>query len=229
MTPGARKSAPPSAKNRAAHRTKAVVAAGALLVVLVWALWPSPFSRVTNLGSRGSSVIAFGDSLTAGFGASAGEDYPARLSSLIGETVVNAGVSGDTTEAALARLESDVLSRNPRIVIVGLGGNDFLHGADGPSTEAHLRTIIRKIESGGAMVVLLGFRFPSITANYGTMYARVAHDERCLLIPDLLHGILNDPALKSDEVHPNARGYQVMAERIAGPVRKLIRKANAAR
>jgi lysophospholipase L1-like esterase len=57
----------------------------------------------------------------------------------------------------------------------------------------------------------------------------VAHDEGCLLIPDVLHGILNDPALKSDEIHPNARGYQLMAERIAGPVGKLIRKANAGR
>jgi acyl-CoA thioesterase-1 len=229
-SPGARRPLPPSAKPRAAQRTKAVVGAVALLVfLLVWAFWPSSFSRVTNLGSRGSSVIAFGDSLTAGYGASAGEDYPSRLSSLIGEPVVNAGVSGDTTEAAVARLEQDVLMRNPRIVIVGLGGNDFLQGVDGASSEAHLRTIVRKIESGGAMVVLLGFRFPSITTSYEKLYARVAHDEGCLLIPDVLHGILNDPALKSDEIHPNARGYQLMAERIAGPVGKLIRKANAGR
>jgi acyl-CoA thioesterase-1 len=211
------------------RRTEVVLAAGALLLLVVWALWPSPYSRVTNLASRGSAIVAFGDSLTAGYGAASGQDYPSRLSALIGEVVLNAGVSGDTTEAALARMDEDVLAHNPRIVIVGLGGNDFLHGVDGPSTEAQLRTIVRKIEGGGAMVVLLGFRFPSITTSYEKMYARVAHDEGCLLIPDTLHGILNDPALKSDEIHPNARGYQLMAERIAGPVRKLIGKADAAR
>jgi acyl-CoA thioesterase-1 len=211
------------------RRTEAVLAAGALLLLVFWALWPSPYSRVANLASHGSAIVALGDSITAGYGAAAGEDYPSRLSVLIGETVVNAGVSGDTTEAALARVDQDVMAHDPRIVIVGFGGNDFLHGVDGTSTEAQLRTIVRKIESGGAMVVLIGFRFPSITTSYEKMYARVAHDEGCLLVPDILRGILNDPALKSDEIHPNARGYQLVAERIAGPVRKLMAKANGAR
>jgi lysophospholipase L1-like esterase len=79
------------------------------------------------------------------------------------------------------------------------------------------------------MVVLLGFNFPSLTASYGKMYARVASDEKCLLIPDLLDGIIGNPSLKSDEIHPNARGYALMAERVAGPCGKLIRKADATR
>ena len=79
------------------------------------------------------------------------------------------------------------------------------------------------------MVVLLGFNFPSLSANYEKMYERVASEEGCLLIPRLLRGIITDPSLKSDEIHPNARGYQIMAERVAGPCKKLISKANAAR
>jgi lysophospholipase L1-like esterase len=204
------------------------VAAGVLLaVVAAWALWPSRYSRIENLGSRGTSIIAFGDSLTAGYGADPGEDYPSRLSTLLGVSVINAGVSGDTTESALARLETDVLSRDPRIVIVGLGGNDFLRGAALPATEANLRAAVRKIQGAGAMVVLLGFRFPSLSANYEKMYERVAKEERCLLVPGVLAGILTDPALKSDEIHPNARGYALMADRIAAPMRKLISKARA--
>jgi lysophospholipase L1-like esterase len=205
---------------------KIVSAAGLLLILIVWALWPSPYSKVVNLASRGSNIIAFGDSLTAGYGASPGEDYPSRLSTLINAPVLNAGASGDTTDMALARIDRDVLSRDPRIVIVGLGGNDFLRGIDISVTEATLRTIIRKIHGAGAMVVLLGFRFPSLSVNYEDMYARVARDEGCLLIRGPLRGILTDPALKSDEIHPNARGYQLMAERLAGPCRKLIRKAD---
>jgi len=94
--------------------------------VALWFLWPAP--KVANLGSRGTSIIAFGDSLTAGYGASAGEDYPSRLSALIATPIINAGISGDTTESALARVDADVTPRDPRIVIVGLGGNDFLRG-----------------------------------------------------------------------------------------------------
>ena len=191
-------------------------------------MWPSGISNVRNLDSKGAGVVAFGDSLTAGFGAPPGEDYPARLSQLTGVTIQNAGVSGDTTESALARLD-DVIARNPRIVIVGLGGNDFLRRAPLSSTEANLRTIVRRIQESGAMVVVLGFRFPSISGNYEDMYERVADGERAMLIEGPLKGILNDPALKSDEIHPNARGYELMASRIAEPLQKLIKKADGAR
>ena len=198
-------------------------------MLVVWALWPSPYSRVVNLASRGSNIIAFGDSLTAGYGAQPGEDYPSKLSKLIGTNVINAGVSGDTTDMAIERIDADVLAHDPRIVIVGLGGNDFLRSIDIAATERNLRTIVRKIHGGGAMIILLGFRFPSLAVDYEKMYMRVAEDEGCLLIPRMLRGIITDPNLKSDEVHPNGRGYEIMAERIAGPCRKLIRKANAAR
>jgi lysophospholipase L1-like esterase len=208
---------------------KIAIAGGVLVIAIAWLLWPSPYSKVTNLDARGTNIIAFGDSLTAGYGAAAGEDYPSRLASAIGVSVVNAGVSGDTTEMALDRIASDVLSRDPRIVIVGLGGNDFLRGVPIATTEANLRTIIRRIHESGAMVVLLGFRFPSLSVNYEKMYSRVASDERCLLVSRPLKDILTNPSLKSDEIHPNARGYQMMAERISGPIKKLIAKANGAR
>ena len=205
--------------------------AGAVVAVAVaaWIFWPSSLSNVKNLGSRGTAVIAFGDSLTAGYGALAGQDYPSKLSGLVGTTVVNAGVSGDTTEGALARIDRDVLTKNPRIVIVGLGGNDYLRGVPISSTEANLRAISRRISDAGAMVVLLGFRFPSLNVNYDDMYARVAKEEGALLIPDMLDGILANPSMKSDEIHPNGRGYELMAERIAGPFRKLVKKADSSR
>ena len=196
-----------------------------LIVMLIGAC--SPYGRVKNLHSRGSAVIAFGDSLTAGYGAGEGEDWPSRVSATTSIPVVNAGVSGDTTDSALARLDADVLARDPRIVIVGLGGNDFLRGEPLPATEANLRAIVRKIQAQGAMVVLLQFRFPSLNADYGSMYERVAEEEGCLLVEGALKGILTDVKLKSDQIHPNARGYALMAERIAGPLRKLSAKADA--
>ena len=224
-----RRPAPPAPAAGGAKRAQVAIGAAVLVLLALWVFCPSSLSKVTNLRSSGKNVIAFGDSLTAGYGAGAGEDYPTRLSGLIGESVMNAGVSGDTTESAMARLDADVLARDPRIVLVGLGGNDFLRGVPIATTEANLHAIVRKIHAGGAMVVLLGYRFPSISANYGKMYEGLASNDGCLLIPNLLSGILTDSSLKSDEIHPNAKGYALIAERVAGPVRKLIRKANASR
>jgi acyl-CoA thioesterase-1 len=213
----------------AAHWPLAVLAA-ALVIIASWLAWRHySVGNVRNLDSRGSNVIAFGDSLTAGYGANAGEDYPSRVSVATGIAIINAGVSGDTTEMALARIDKDVLSRDPRILIVGLGGNDYLQSVPIATTETNLRSVIDKIESAGAAVILLGFRFPSLNADYEAMYQRVAKDERCLFVANVLSGILTHPDLKSDEVHPNARGYQLMADRIAVPLQKVVRAANAKR
>lgn len=217
MRSSSRGSSPRSKPPRAAIALGVAIA----LLVAAWLLWPS--APVTNRDSRGSSVIAFGDSLTAGYGAGPGEDYPSRLATLLGLEIINAGVSGDTTEQALARIDDDVLARDPKLVIVGLGGNDFLTSVPLASTEANLRSIVRKIHDRGAMVLLLGFRFPSLQNNYESMYARIAKEEGCALLPDLLDGILSDPKLKSDEIHPNASGYALIAERIAPAAKKLLR------
>jgi acyl-CoA thioesterase-1 len=219
---------PPPPPKRLPDWAKIALIAVAVLV-FVWLVWPSPYGRVKNLDSRGSNLLAFGDSLTAGYGAAPGEDYPSRLSTILGVNVYNAGVSGDTTESALARVDTDVLANDPRIVILGLGGNDFLRGVPIEETERNLRAIVRKIQGRGAMVVLLGYRFPSFKESYEDMYERVADQEECLLISDLLDGLMSDPSLKSDAIHPNARGYQLLAERIAAPCRKLIAKADSER
>ncbi|MDX1581998.1 MAG: arylesterase [Thermoanaerobaculia bacterium] len=215
--------------NKAKRRPKITAAAVAALLVLIWVVWPESYSHVENLDSRGSVIIAFGDSLTAGYGAGNGEDYPSKVSTKTGIPIANAGVSGDTTAMALDRLDEDVLSRDPRVVIVGLGGNDYLQSVPIGITEANLRTIISEIQQQGAMVVLLGFRFPSLDASYGPMYERVAEEEGALYIPDMLDGILGDPSLKSDSVHPNARGYEIMAERVEDPLVDLLDAADSAR
>ena len=199
---------------------KVAIAVAAAAILLLWFLWPS--RKITNRDSKGSAIVAFGDSLTAGYGANAGEDYPSHLSRKLGVPIINEGVNGDTTESAQPRL-SAVLAHNPRIVILGLGGNDYLRGVPVATTEANLRSIIRQIHAGGAMVVLLGFNFPSLGANYGKMYDRVAEEERTLLVPDMLDGILSDPSKKGDDVHPNGTGYAVMAERVAGPLKRLMK------
>lgn len=219
---------PPKAALRTPVPRWAWAAGAALLLLSLWLLLrPSPLRGVKNLDSRGTAVVAFGDSLTRGVGAGPGEDYPAVLAGALGLEIYNAGVSGDTTADALRRLEGDVLALDPRVVLVGLGGNDFLRGRGMASAESGLRETVRRVQEGGAAVVLLGFSFPSLTEDWEGMYARVAAEEGCLLVPRVLRGIQSDEALKSDAIHPNAAGYRLVAQRVEGPLRDLLEEMGA--
>jgi lysophospholipase L1-like esterase len=195
------------------------------LMLAAWTLLPPRQQEVRNLDTPGRAVVCFGDSLTAGVGAKPGEDIASRLGAALGRTVVNAGISGDTTSAALARVGADVLVHRPGIVVVCLGGNDFLRGVPVETAGENLGAIVRAIHQSGAMVVLGGFSFPSLVGDWADMYARVAKREGCLLVPDLLAGIAGKPELKYDSIHPNAAGYALLAGHLEKPLRDLMRRA----
>lgn len=179
--------------------------------------------RFANVPSRGSSLIAFGDSLTAGQGATAGNDYVSDLSRLIGKPVVNAGVNGDTTADALARIERDVLSRDPKVVIILLGGNDVLNGVAVKDTQQNLSEIIDRIEVRGAAVVLVGIRSGLLKDPFGDMFSQLAREKKTAYVPNVLDSIWDRRELMSDSIHPNDRGYAIVAKRIAPKVRQLLR------
>ncbi len=183
------------------------------------------FSSIRNIQSQGKTVICFGDSLTTGVGASRGEDYPSILGGHLGTRVVNAGEGGDTTAEALARLERDVLAQEPRLVIVLLGGNDFLRQVPLGETKRNLEEIVRRIQDQGAMVAVVGLRLGLFSDEYGPMYREIASKYRALYIPEVLKGILSDPQLKSDSIHPNGAGYRLIAERIFSGVKPLLEEA----
>ena len=172
---------------------------------------------ITNANPSGTSVIAFGDSLTAGYRVAEGEGWPERLSVLLGRPILNRGVSGDTTGDALARLERDVLADDPRVVLVCLGGNDMLRRLPADQQFDNLRTIIRRIQEKGALVVLIGTEGFKILSpvDYGARYEALARETGAVYVPDLMKGVLTDPALMADQIHPNARGYEKIARRIA--------------
>ncbi|OGQ78246.1 MAG: hypothetical protein A3F90_00445 [Deltaproteobacteria bacterium RIFCSPLOWO2_12_FULL_60_19] len=184
------------------------------------------FSDIRNLSSRGENIVCFGDSLTEGVGAGSGEDYPSLLSRQIAQPVINAGRRGDTSADGLARLDREVLERNPRLVIVLFGGNDFLRTIPAGETKKNLAEIVKRIHERGAMVVVAGLRLGLFTDEYGPIYREIAEKNGALYIPEVLEGILNDPKLKSDAIHPNAAGYRLMAERIVEQVKPLLEEAN---
>jgi acyl-CoA thioesterase I len=200
-----------------------------LFVGLVSACGGERYDHVRNLRSAGEAIICFGDSLTEGVGAGSGEDYPAALSPLIGRPVVNAGRRGDTTAQALARLSDAVLRSNPRLVIVLLGGNDFLRQVPRAETRANLEEIVRRIQDEGAMVAIVGMRLGLFTDDFSAIYEETAKKLGALYIPRVMRGILNDSSLRSDPIHPNGAGYRLVAERTAEKIKPLLREADRLR
>lgn len=167
----------------------------------------------------GSTVLALGDSLTFGTGASTETSYPAVLAGLTGWNVVNAGVSGDTSAQALARLPALLAEHQPKLVIVSIGGNDFLRKLPESDTRAHVHAICKQSLDAGAQVLLVAVPRATVAAALGQMtdhalYAEVAEDLKIPLQREAWGEVLAQPDLRADAVHANARGYAQFARSV---------------
>lgn len=175
----------------------------------------------------GTPVLAFGDSVTHGTGAGQGEDYPTRLAALTGWTITNAGVPGDTAQAARGRVTSALVEAQPRLVLVELGGNDFLRKRAEAAVKEDLRAILAEVRRFGAQPVIVAVpRFSLIGAVAGSLpdsdiYEQLAEEEKLPLVPKVFAAVLSDENLKSDQIHPNAEGYRRLAAGIAGRLETL--------
>lgn len=168
-------------------------------------------------------VLAFGDSLTAGTGAAPETSYPTVLSRLIGRAVVNAGIPGEVTSAGLARLAETLDREKPALVLLCLGGNDFLRRMDDANAEKNLRAMVAMIRGRGIGVVLIGVPRLGFGLEVPKWYRAVAKDASIPYEGDILKHVLSDSSLKSDPIHPNAAGYQQVAESLS----VLLKKSGA--
>lgn len=165
-------------------------------------------------------VLAFGDSLTYGTGAAERESYPAQLEQLIGRKVVRAGVPGEVTAQALERLPGVLDEHAPRLLLLCIGGNDFLRRLGLPQAEANVRAMVKLAASRGVQVMLIGTPQPGLSVSAPAFYGDIAGEFRLPYEDDVIGEVLKDPALKADPIHPNARGYRIIAERIADVLKK---------
>lgn len=177
-------------------------------------------------------IAAFGNSLTAGFGADPGQSYPDFLQKDLDQSgaryhVVNCGVSGDTTTDGLERVQT-VMALKPAIVILEFGGNDGLRGLPVETTRANLDQIIVALKKSGAKVVLAGMTLPP---NYGpeyihsfeAVYKDLAKKYRLALIPFLLRGVGGNPALmQRDGIHPTGEGNRTVAKNVMDVLEALL-------
>lgn len=170
--------------------------------------------------ASGDVVLAFGDSLTFGTGARREQSYPAVLETRTGIRVVNAGVPGEVTELGLRRLPKLLAQHQPKLVILCHGGNDMLRKRGIKKAEANLREMIRLIRESGASVVMLGVPDPGLFLSTADFYERVAKDLVVPIDAEIIPDLLGDNEFKSDQIHPNAKGYARVAEAVEALLRK---------
>ena len=182
----------------------------AVVAVLVW-FKPTAVEVSEPLASD-ATVLAYGDSLTYGYGASSSA-YPLVLERLINRRVINAGVSGEVSSAGLQRLGKVLKQYHPALVILCHGGNDILRRKSQEVLKENLRKMIALSKKSGAKVLLVGVPgFGLLGANTLSLYGELAEEESVMYEGDVLEKIENDTSLKSDQIHPNAQGYKMMAE-----------------
>lgn len=162
-----------------------------------------------------TNILAFGDSLTYGTGTSRDKAYPAQLAQLTGRNVINAGVPGEITNIGLIRLPGLIKRHNPELIILCHGANDILRKHDPDKISDNIQQMIDLANKNGSKVILIGVPEFSLILDSSPIYKNLAEKNQIPIENDVLGEIIGNNALKSDHIHPNAKGYRVLAEKIA--------------
>jgi len=165
--------------------------------------------------SQDAVILSFGDSLTFGTGASRGADYPSILSALSSHEVINAGIPGEISSEGLNRLDSLLDEYSPEVLILIHGGNDMIRKISQQKTSHNLKQMIALANQRNIHVIMLGVPKPSLfLLNSSAFYQQVAQAKNVPIDLETLPEILSNKQLKSDPIHPNDKGYKLMAENI---------------
>jgi len=190
---------------------------------------------VRALAARGQVVTILGDSITAGLGLPGRDALPNQLHLALEKlgvpnVVRGAGVSGDTTAGGLARLSFSVRP-DSSVVVVALGGNDLLQGLDPKATRSNLDKIIQALKARHKGVILAGINAPveigrDYAQAFNAVFPSLAREHGVALYPDLLAGVARNPSLiQNDGLHPNAKGVQIIAARLAPVVARVLKQS----
>lgn len=169
--------------------------------------------NITNYPPKNDTIVLFGDSLAYGYGSTKENDMASQLSRKLKTPVINMGVNGNTSSDGVARLD-EVLAKDPGIVILSLGGNDFIRRVDRSATQANLSTIIKKLQDHGSIVIILGIRDQSLFDGTSEMYEGLSKTYKTGYVSNILSGLVGDSRYMFDAIHPNDLGYAKIVERI---------------
>ncbi len=161
-----------------------------------------------------ATILAFGDSLTYGTGTSRNNTYPAVLERLINRKVINAGIPGEISKNGLTRLPGLIEKYHPDLIIICHGANDILRKLDLTKTRSNIQQMINLARQNNSGVVLIGVPEFSLFLSTAPIYQALADENQLPIANDILGHIIGNNALKSDHIHPNTQGYQLLAENI---------------
>lgn len=170
---------------------------------------------------KNNTIVAFGDSLVVGYGATSSNDFVSVLSREIGMPIENFGKNGDTSADALARVDT-VLARDPGLVILLIGGNDFLKKVPIETTDKNIKSIVSQFVENDTVVVLVAVRGGLLSDPFAPMYASIAKDYDLIYVPNILNGLFGNNTYMFDAIHPNDAGYTRIAERLEDVVAPLL-------
>lgn len=199
------------------RRVSLALAGGLALAVLVGCGKKASITAGTAVPA-GATVLALGDSLTFGTGATPATAYPTVLARLSGWNVVNAGIPGHTSAQALERLPGLLADHQPALVIVSIGGNDLLRRQDETALRDNLRRTLAAVREAGAQALLVAVPRPTLAARVTgslddhPLYAEIASEAAVPLHAEGWSAVLAEDRLKSDAIHANAAGYEAFAQ-----------------
>jgi acyl-CoA thioesterase I len=177
-------------------------------------------TRDVPQATRDGPIVAFGDSLIHGTGSSGG-GFVKMMEIRLGRPIVNLGVPGNTTADGLARLDA-VIKRRPSVVILLLGGNDYLRQAPPDESFANLARIIERLQADGIAVLLIGVRGGLLRDNFAARFEDLADRYRTAYVHDVLDDTLGVSGYMADQVHPNDAGYAVIADRVFPVLSQMV-------
>lgn len=196
-----------------------------ILILIIFSLIGSYYffrtKPITNYPSGGRDIIAFGDSLVEGIGSTAGNDFVSLLSKQIGQPIVNLGISGNTTADGVSRI-SELDKYNPKVVILLLGGNDYLKKIPIIETRKNLELMIENIQARGAIVLLVGVQGGILNDRFDKEFKELRDTYNTAFVSNILSGLIGNPKYMSDIIHPNDIGYNMISNRIYPVLVKLI-------
>ncbi|QIW10232.1 arylesterase [Francisella sp. LA112445] len=200
-----------------------VIVACIIIYLIYYIFFATSYNNwhIINSNPKGKTIVAFGDSLTAGYRVDKKDNYPSQLSRMINKPIINMGISGETTQQALERINS-VVAKDPKIVLITLGGNDLKKRVPAGEAFDNLKQIVDILQANGALVVIGGLDIPYYTNDYANDYIKFAKDNGCLLVPNVLDGLFGNKELMVDTVHPNAKGYTIVAKEFYNVIKDYV-------
>lgn len=192
-----------------------------LIIGLMWYMFSPSRQKIKNLGNAHGTIVAFGDSLTYGYGALTQNSYPAVLTRNLGREVINLGRNGETAVHAVTRIQ-EPLDYEPYMVLIEFGANDFMQSVSFEQTISAMEQMVEAVQAAGAIAVIVDTGGTPLMARYSKAYKKIARDKGAVFVSGILDGIFGKKNLMSDQIHPNATGYRMVAEKIEKEIKPYL-------